>query len=125
MDWCDTDGADPTVVFPKMSAAMNATGRHMHFNLCDGSCFAPGKCPWNFGPAVAQSWRIGKDHTWEWASTNSTIAERLSVPAELVGGPFNWNDLDMVQTGNYGEMAAPGGQHGWGTQMTATEYRTG
>jgi hypothetical protein len=36
MDWCHTDGADPSEVYPKMSAAMNTSGRHMHFNLCDG-----------------------------------------------------------------------------------------
>ena len=38
-----------------MSAAMNASGRHMHFNLCHGDCFGPNhtKCPWQYGPAIA------------------------------------------------------------------------
>lgn len=130
MDWCHTDGADPTEVYPKMSAAMNTSGRHMHFNLCDGGntsntpCFALAKCPWEYGPAIAQSWRIDIDHTWEWNSTKNAIARRLAIPAPQAGGPFNWNDMDMVQTGNYGQMAAPGGKHGWGVAMTAVEYMT-
>ena len=106
---------------------MNASGRHMHFNLCHGDCFGPNhtKCPWQYGPAIAQSWRTSPDHTWEWNSTKSVLDTRLrAIPADLAGGAFGWNDLDMLQTGNYGQMAAPGGQHGWGAQMTEVEYKT-
>ena len=126
MDWCATHHADPAVVYPHMSSAMNATGRPMHFNLCNGGgCSAvSGKCPWDFGPAIAQSWRTAADHTWEWASTNATIAQRLAIPVSESGAPFAWNDMDMLQTGNYGQMSAPGGKHGWGTSMTAVEYRS-
>ena len=76
MDWCHTGTEDPAVVYADMSRALNATGRHIHFNLCRGSCDPPSppadgggggngtRCPWAYGPAIAQSWRMDADHTW-------------------------------------------------------------
>ena len=35
MDWCNSKGEVPKDTYPTMSKAMNASGRHMHFNMCE------------------------------------------------------------------------------------------
>ena len=45
--------------YPEMSKALNASGRHIAFNMCEWGQ----KNPWEWGDACAQSWRATKDHT--------------------------------------------------------------
>jgi alpha-galactosidase len=117
MDWCNTKGMTPETTYPKMSEAMNKTGRHMHFNMCEW-----GKDdPWKWGPNIAQSWRATGDHTGNWDSTKSLIAQRTAIPAEDGGAAYAWNDMDMLETGNYKQAAHANGREG---TMTRTEYMT-
>merc|ERR1712032_208791 len=74
-----------------------------------------------WGPDVAQSWRATGDHTPVWSSTKDIIAQRTKGPASLAGAPFAWNDMDMIETGNYKQAAHANGRQG---TMTATEYKT-
>eukprot|EP01064_Diplonema_japonicum_P028877 TRINITY_DN453_c0_g1_i2.p1 TRINITY_DN453_c0_g1~~TRINITY_DN453_c0_g1_i2.p1 ORF type:complete len:410 (+),score=129.53 TRINITY_DN453_c0_g1_i2:70-1299(+) len=117
MDWCNTQGMTPKDTYPKMSAAMNKTGRAMHFNMCEWGKDAP----WTWGPAVAQSWRMAGDHTGVWSSTKLVIQESAAIPAASTGRPYAWNDMDMLETGNYGQAAHANGRE---SNMTAVEYKT-
>ena len=117
MDWCNTNGMEPKSTYPLMSAALNKTGRHIHFNMCEW-----GKDnPWEWGNAVANSWRATGDHTGTWASTKSIVGQISKIPAQYTGRPYGWNDMDMLETGNYAQAAHANGREG---NMTATEYKT-
>ena len=117
MDWCNTQGMNPETTYPKMSKAMNGTGRAMHLNMCEW-----GKDdPWKWGDAIAQSWRATGDHTPVWSSTKQIIAASAAIPARYSGRPYGWNDLDMLETGNYAQAAHANGREG---NMSATEYKT-
>mmetsp|Transcript_13361 Transcript_13361/g.24880 ORF Transcript_13361/g.24880 Transcript_13361/m.24880 type:complete len:445 (-) Transcript_13361:49-1383(-) len=117
MDWCATDGMVPEETYPKMSEALNKTGRHIHFNMCEWGRDQP----WKWGPRIAQSWRATGDHVGTWSSSKDIIAQRTAVPAEDGGAAFAWNDMDMLETGNYKQAAHANGRQG---TMTATEYKT-
>jgi hypothetical protein len=85
MDWCG--GHDISGSYNNMSRALNATGRQIGFNLCEWG----DQKPWEWGPALAQSWRITKDHSGQWSSTKYTIAKAGSIPSEYSGKPYGWN----------------------------------
>lgn len=117
MDWCNTEGMVPEDTYPKMSQALNKTGRPIHFNMCEWGRDSP----WDWGPKVAQSWRATGDHTGTWESTKQIIAERTRIPPNQGGAPFAWNDMDMLESGNYKQAAHANGKEG---TMTSTEYKT-
>jgi len=117
MDWCNTEGMTPEDAYPKMSEALNKTGRPIHFNMCEWGR----DDPWKWGPATAQSWRVSGDHIGSWDSTKAIIEKRTRIPDELGGAPYAWNDLDMLETGNYKQAAHANGKEG---TMTAAEYKT-
>jgi len=117
MDWCNTEGMKPEDTYPLMSEALNKTGRPIQFNLCEWGVDAP----WKWAPQIAQSWRATGDHTGTWSSTKGIIAQRTAIPEKYGGAPWAWNDLDMLETGNYKQAAHANGQEG---NMTATEYKT-
>lgn len=72
----------PEDTYPLMSTQLNATGRPIHFNLCEW-----GKDdPWKWGGKIAQSWRATGDHTPIWSSTKSIIRDSAAIPAEYA--PF-------------------------------------
>lgn len=125
MDWCGGKPQDPLQAYTNMSKAMNATGRHMHFNMCEwGTPDDAGDYPWQWGPEVAQSWRMGGDHTPVWTSTKSIIDQAVQHSAKFPaysGKPYAWNDMDMLETGNYGQAAHANGREG---TMTSIEYKT-
>jgi len=114
MDWCFTEGMEPEPTYTKMSQALNKTGRHIHFNMCEWGADQP----WKWGPQIAQSWRMFDDHKGKWDSTRSIIEQATAIPAEEGGAPWAWNDMDMLETGNYGAMTDPAGH------MTHEEYKT-
>mmetsp|Transcript_3652 Transcript_3652/g.9266 ORF Transcript_3652/g.9266 Transcript_3652/m.9266 type:complete len:509 (+) Transcript_3652:53-1579(+) len=117
MDWCNTQGMEPKDAYAEFSKALNDTGRAMHFNMCEWGKEAP----WEWAPMIAQSWRATGDHTGTWESTKSIIAARTKIPRELSGVSYAWNDLDMLETGNYKQAAHANGKLG---RMTETEYKT-
>merc|ERR1719262_2068129 len=77
--------------------------------------------PWKWGDALAQSWRMGGDHTGRWDSTKDIIRQSAAIPAENTGRPYGWNDMDMLETGNYAQAAHANGRE---SNMTADEYKT-
>lgn len=116
-DWCNTDGMVPQEAYGNMSAAMNATGRPMAFNMCEWGV----DNPWTWGNPIAQSWRMSGDHTAVWSSTKEIIAATAAIPAAFSGRPYGWNDMDMLETGCY-EQCANGNNRR--PNMTAGEYKT-
>eukprot|EP00929_Paragymnodinium_shiwhaense_P065002 TRINITY_DN32633_c0_g1_i1.p1 TRINITY_DN32633_c0_g1~~TRINITY_DN32633_c0_g1_i1.p1 ORF type:complete len:453 (+),score=99.34 TRINITY_DN32633_c0_g1_i1:38-1360(+) len=117
MDWCYSDGEIPEDTYPKMAAALNKTGRPIHFNLCEW-----GKDdPFKWAPKIAQSWRATYDHTGVWSSTKEIIEQRSKIPKELGGMPYAWNDMDLLETGNFKQAAHANGRL---SNMTAEEYKT-
>merc|ERR1712190_251431 len=117
MDWCNTQGMTPEDTYPLMSDALNKTGRHIHFNMCEWGV----DDPWKWGPAIAKSWRATGDHTPVWESTKSIIQQRTKVPDSMGGAAYAWNDMDMLESGNYKQAAHANGKQG---TMTAAEYKT-
>jgi alpha-galactosidase len=107
----------PKEAYAKMSAAMNATGRHMHLNMCEWGK----ENPWEWGDHIAQSWRMSGDHTGVWSSTKQQIRESAAIPANYTGRPFGWNDMDMLETGNYKQAAHANHRE---SNMTSIEYHT-
>ena len=73
------------------------------------------------GYGIAQSWRSTGDHTGTWQSTKEIIRESAAIPAKYSGKPYGWNDMDMLETGNYAQAAHANGKE---SNMTAEEYRT-
>ncbi|EDQ85648.1 uncharacterized protein MONBRDRAFT_29066 [Monosiga brevicollis MX1] len=118
MDWCNTDGMDPETTYSLMGAAMNFSGRPMHFNLCEWGK----QDPWKWAGSIAQSWRATGDHVGTWESTKEIIGSiQEVVEAGYTGGPYAWNDMDMLETGNYNQSAHANHKEG---NMTAIEYKT-
>jgi alpha-galactosidase len=117
MDWCNSDGMQPEETYSEMSKALNQTGHPIHFNMCEWGKDAP----WDWAPKIAQSWRSGTDHTGVWTSTRDIIADRTKIPPSEGGAAFAWNDMDMLQSGNYKQAAHANGREG---TMTSTEYKT-
>ena len=123
VDWvkqdnCNTNGmGKPEDYYQLMSKALNDTGRPMAFAMCEWGKDAP----WTWGGKIAQSWRMSGDHTGVWESTKSIVAASAAIPAEHTGKPFGWNDMDMLETGNYAQAAHANGRE---STMTATEYKT-
>ena len=65
MDWCFSQGMDVQTSYGAMSKALNASGRHMAFSMCEWGL----ENPWEWGNGVAQAWRMHGDHTGNWDST--------------------------------------------------------
>lgn len=117
MDWCNSQGEDIKTTYGLMSKALNASGRHIHFNMCEWG----NENPWEWGDEVAQSWRMAGDHTGIWSSTKQQVANTAAIPAEYTGQPYGWNDMDMLETGNYDQAAHANNKE---SNMTAEEYMT-
>jgi hypothetical protein len=86
---------EPREAYANMSAAMNATGRAMHLNMCEWGR----ENPWEWGAPLAQSWRMSGDHTGIWSSTKALVAASAAIPPSGSGRPWGWNDMDMLETG--------------------------
>ena len=90
---------------------------HMHLNMCEWGREAP----WEWGGNIAQSWRMSNDHVGRWSSTKDLIRRSAAIPAAFTGRPWAWNDMDMLETGNYEQAAHANGQQ---SNMTADEYQS-
>merc|ERR1719410_1699373 len=61
------------------------------------------------------------DHIGRWESTKKVVLGSSKIPAKYSGRPYGWNDMDMLQTGNYDQAAHANNKE---SNMTATEYKT-
>ncbi|CAE7526244.1 unnamed protein product [Symbiodinium sp. KB8] len=117
MDWCNHGFEDPKTTYPLMSKALNASKRHIHFNMCEWG----DENPWEWGDPIAQSWRMHGDHVGTWESTAEVIAASAAIPRQYSGRPYGWNDMDMLETGNGLRAAHANGKE---SNMTDDEWRT-
>ena len=118
-DWCNSKPQDPKETYPKMGKALNESGRHIHFNMCEWGL----ENPWEWGDSCAQSWRMGGDHTGTWSSLKGVVQNVMKIPAEYTGKPYGWNDMDMLEGGNGLQAAHANGKEGTLTLAESiTEY---
>ena len=93
-DNCDNDKLSPLVRYPKMTKALNESGRHIFFSLCEWGQDNPA----DWAPSVGNSWRTTGDISDNW--------DRVLQNADLnnewysLAGPGGWNDPDMLEVGN-------------------------
>ncbi|KAJ3298829.1 hypothetical protein HDU79_005201 [Rhizoclosmatium sp. JEL0117] len=84
--------------------ALNATGRHINYALCQ---WGEQKI-WEFGADLGNSWRTTGDIEDKWESVIDIINKHLDL--SKYAGPGGFNDMDMLEVGN--------------GHMTDEEYRT-
>ncbi|WRZ16014.1 alpha-galactosidase [Streptomyces sp. NBC_00341] len=103
-DNCNNTGADAKTRYTTMGDALKATGRPILYSICEWGS----NSPWNWAPAIGNSWRTTGDINDTW-SKMIEIAHK-NQPRAQYAKPGAWNDPDMLEVGNGG--------------MTDTEYRT-
>ncbi len=103
-DNCNNQGVDAQARYKAMGDALKATGRPILYSICEWGS----NQPWNWAPAIGNSWRTTGDISDSWGSMlgNAHQNQQLAPYAK----PGAWNDPDMLEIGNGG--------------MTDTEYRT-
>ena len=95
----------PEVIYPVMRDALNATGRHIFYAMCEGGADDPAKWAW----PVGNSWRTTSDIQDNWdiimnrADTNNMWADYAK--------PGGWNDPDMLEVGNGGTTVTEDESH--------------
>ena len=95
MDNCFNDNLPPQVRYPPMSQALNASGRHIFFSICEWGQ----DDPWNWAPTISNSWRTTVDILNSWESLLSNA--KLNNIGHKQAGPGHWNDPDMLEVGVY------------------------
>jgi alpha-galactosidase len=103
-DWCNSEGIDPKVVYPKMSHALKATGRPIVFSMCEWGS----NNPWYWASDYVHLWRTTGDiqDCWDckrdWGGKGWTFILDEQEGLEKYAGPGHWNDPDMLEVGNSG-----------------------
>jgi len=95
-DNCYNDGTSPKTRYPPMRDALNKTGRHIYYSMCEWGVENP--ADWA-GP-VANSWRTTGDIEDKWSSFLSILDKQIGL--EKAAGKGAWNDPDMLEVGNGG-----------------------
>ena len=103
-DNCNNQDIPALIRYPKMSKALNQTGRPIFYSICNWG--EEDVATW--GKDVGNSWRTTGDISDDW----KTMIDIIDMNNELseYAGPGGWNDPDMLEVGNGG--------------MTLTEYKT-
>lgn len=96
MDWCSNSGLDPQTAYTQFSQALAATNSNIVFSICDWGT----KEPWNWAPAIANSWRTTPDIVDNWLSMLNNLEATSSLA--FAAKPGAWNDPDMLEVGNGG-----------------------
>ncbi|XP_042323691.1 alpha-N-acetylgalactosaminidase [Sceloporus undulatus] len=105
-DGCYSSGAMQAEGYPKMSKALNATGRPIAYS-CSWPAYQGGLPPqvnYTLLANICNLWRNYGDIQDSWDSVLS-IVEWFSVNQDVlqpVAGPGHWNDPDMLIIGNFG-----------------------
>lgn len=95
-DNCFNDGSSPKDRYPKMTAALNKTGRQIFFSMCEWGVENPATWAKDYG----NSWRTTGDISDNWNSFVSILDQQVGL--EKYAGPGHWNDPDMLEVGNGG-----------------------
>jgi alpha-galactosidase len=103
-DNCNNQGVDAQSRYKAMGDALKATGRPILYSICEWGS----NQPWNWAPAIGNSWRTTGDISDNWGSMLGNAHQNQQLAS--YAAPGAWNDPDMLEVGNGG--------------MTDTEYRT-
>ncbi|HVQ90036.1 MAG TPA: NPCBM/NEW2 domain-containing protein [Mycobacteriales bacterium] len=103
-DNCNNQNVPAQQRYTAMRDALAATGRPIVYSIVEWGQNAP----WNWAPAVGNSWRTTGDISDNW--TSMINISHANAGHAAVAGPGAWNDPDMLEVGN--------------GRMTDTEYRT-
>lgn len=95
-DNCYNDGSSPKVRYPRMTAALNKTGRQIFFSMCEWGVEDPA----TWSKDVGNSWRTTGDISDNWDSFIGILNSQVGL--EKYAGPGHWNDPDMLEVGNGG-----------------------
>lgn len=106
LDGCFSTAEERAEGYPKMSAALNATGRPIAFS-CSWPAYEgglPPKVNYKLLADICNLWRNYDDIQDSWSSVLSILdwfVEHQDI-LQPVAGPGHWNDPDMLLIGNYG-----------------------
>ncbi len=103
-DNCNNQGVDAQQRYKAMGDALKATGRPILYSICEWGS----NQPWNWAPAIGNSWRTTGDISDNWGSMLGNAHQNQALAS--YAKPGAWNDPDMLEVGNGG--------------MTDAEYRT-
>lgn len=103
-DWCDSQGLSAVGAYTTMRDAIHAANRPILFSICE---WGDNK-PWEWAPAVGNSWRTTPDiyPCWDCEMNHGSwsqlgVLRILDKQAGLrkYAGPGHWNDMDMLEVG--------------------------
>ena len=89
-----TPSTSPEPRMANMSAAVNATGREMLFQICEWGIDFPSA----WAPPIGNTWRVTNDIIPVWRTVFRILNQ--IVPQTSYAGPGHWLDLDMLEVGN-------------------------
>lgn len=119
VDYCGgkAQSLDERRRYTEIAEAIRATGRSdVRYNICRWAF------PGTWATEIAGSWRTTRDIRASWPSIRNIIAENLYLSA--YAGPGHFNDLDMLEVGQYkGRITSAFGASG-DTGLTADEETT-
>ena len=112
-----------------MSAALNATGRAIHFNMCEWGVANP----WEWGPALAQVRNLLAEENWgsgrrltglccdgqSWRVTGDHVARWSNVVVDE-DGPDNLGTKEVIAERSRIPPALGGAPFGWNDVRAAT-----
>lgn len=106
LDGCFSTPEERAEGYPKMSAALNATGRPIAFS-CSWPAYEGGLPPqvnYKLLADICNLWRNYDDIQDSWSSVLAILDWFVAHQDILqpVAGPGHWNDPDMLLIGNYG-----------------------
>ncbi|XP_052604402.1 alpha-N-acetylgalactosaminidase isoform X1 [Peromyscus californicus insignis] len=106
LDGCYSTDAERAEGYPKMAAALNATGRPIAFS-CSWPAYEgglPPKVNYTLMANICNLWRNYDDIQDSWKSVLSILDWFVKYQDILqpVAGPGRWNDPDMLIIGNFG-----------------------
>ncbi|XP_055109045.2 alpha-N-acetylgalactosaminidase isoform X1 [Symphalangus syndactylus] len=106
LDGCFSTAAERAQGYPKMAAALNATGRPIAFS-CSWPAYEgglPPKVNYSLLADICNLWRNYddiQDSWWSMLSILNWFVEHQDI-LQPVAGPGHWNDPDMLLIGNFG-----------------------
>ncbi|MDH6128078.1 alpha-galactosidase [Kitasatospora sp. GP82] len=86
-----------------MRDALAATGRPVVLSLSLQPA-AQGETPWVWGRSTANMWRIDGDRDASFAGLTRLV--HTDLDKSQYAGPGAWNDIDMLETGNYASASS-------------------
>ncbi|TDH12223.1 hypothetical protein EPR50_G00068870 [Perca flavescens] len=105
-DGCNSNPVEQMLGYPRMSKALNATGRPMAYS-CSWPVYVgslPTNVNYTFMGEICHLWRNYYDIEDSWDSLQSIIEWFSNNQDDLqpAAGPGRWNDPDMLIIGNFG-----------------------